>query len=288
MIDRRPRIGPLSARPESSSELPKYEKPPVVEVAISVQFDELAAFSPVHYGLFWERIRDRYPKTEHHPPLGSIMEVFGTQGVQSALMSIEGSFPLGRCWYLGENGQRLLQLQPNRFALNWRKLDADTAYPSYDTLRQLFQQELEEFLGFASDNGLGEFEPTQCELTYLNHFFAGREWHRKTDLGDVIARWCEPEASGYLPEIEDVRLAWQHRFEEEGVPLGRLHIQLHSAFRTSDRHPLLVLQLIGRGAPIGQGVEGVVGFADEAHAWIVRGFTEITTEKMHTLWERQR
>ena len=286
VIDRRARIGPLSARPESSSDLPKFERPPVIEVAISVQFDELAAFSPVHFGMFWERIRDRYPETEHHPPLGSVIEVFGSQGVQRATLTMEGAFPIGRCWYLGDDGHRLLQLQPNRFALNWRKLDADSTYPSYDTLRNRFATELEEFLQFAADHELGTFEPTQCELTYVNHLEAGREWQHRSDVSEFL-RHLNDIQSEYLPPIEDIRLAWQYLMEEEGVPRGRLHVQLQPAYRASDRHPLFVLQLVGRGAPVGQGLDGVLAFSDEAHAWIVRGFTEITTEKMHALWERQ-
>jgi uncharacterized protein (TIGR04255 family) len=269
-----------------SNNLPRYAKPPVVEVVISVQFDEMAV-TPIHFGLFWEHVRERYPRTEFHPPLGSVVELFGTQGAQRASLEIESGFPLARGWYLSEDGLRLVQLQRDRFILNWRKLDTDASYPSYDALRELFERELSVFLDFASEMQLGDFEPTQCELTYVNHIFAGQQWKTLGDLSDVVSVWSGRTADASLPDPEDVRLAWQYRFDERGKPLGRLHVKVQSAFRTSDRLPVIVLQLLGRGAPVGSGVEGVLAFADRAHEWIVRGFTALTTERMHAVWERQ-
>jgi uncharacterized protein (TIGR04255 family) len=268
--------------------LPEYAKPPVVEVAISVQFEELAGFRPIHFGLYWERVKARYPTTQHQPPLGSIVELFGSRGAQRASMSIDTQFPLGRCWYLSPDQLRLVQVQPDRFVLNWRKLDTDTTYPRYDTLRKLFIDELHRFLDFAAEYALGEFVPLQCELTYVNHVIADRGRGAPQDLSNMITLWSGETSEAYLPEPEDVRLAWQYKFEESNAALGRLHVHLQPALRTADRTPLLMLQLLARGAPAGDGIEGVLAFADRAHEWIVRGFTAITTENMHRVWERQR
>ena len=49
--------------------LPKYRKPPVVEVAVSVYFKSLDGLKTAHYGRFWERTDKDYPKTEDQPPL---------------------------------------------------------------------------------------------------------------------------------------------------------------------------------------------------------------------------
>jgi len=270
------------------SNLPEYAKPPVVEVAISVQFEELAGFRPVHFGLYWELIRDRYPVTEHHPPLASVVELFGTRGSQAGSLSIESQFPVGRCWYLSSDGLRLVQLQPDRFVLNWRKLDTDIDYPRYERLREIFQSELESFLEFATRNELGGFEPTQCELTYVNHLVSALGGGEHGELSKVLSVWSGKTTETYLPKVEDARLAWQYRFEENSSPIGRLHVQVKSAMRTRDRTPLLVWELTGRGAPLGLGVEGVLSFTDRSHEWIVRGFTALTTDHMHRIWERQR
>ena len=268
--------------------LPHYSKPPVVEVAISVQFDELGDFKAVHLGLLWERLRDRYPLTEYHPPLGSVVELFGTREAQTASISATTVFPVGRCWFLSEDKLRLVQVQPDRFVLNWRKLETEEAYPSYKTLRERFQTELSLFLEFIREERLGEFSPQQCELTYINHLVAGTGWRQRSEIAQVIRPWSGETSEPYLPVLEDSRLSWQYRFDENAKPLGRLHVQFQSGVRVSDRTPVFVLNLIGRGAPLSNDTEGVLAFTDRAHEWIVRGFTAITTERMHTVWERER
>jgi uncharacterized protein (TIGR04255 family) len=273
----------------ASGDLPKYELPPVVEVAMSVQFDELPALQPVHYGLLWERLREDYPKTEHHPPLGSIVELYGKQGAQRATLQLESAMPIGRCWFLSEDGLRLIQVQPDRFVLNWRKLDTDTKYPSYESLRTRFVAELTRFLEFVSEQGLGEFTPTQCELTYVNHIDALRGRTARGELERVFSVWSSGPNLGFdFPAIEEVKLNWQYRFDEGSQPLGRLHVQVQTATRTRDASAILMMNLTARGAPIGAGIDGILQFSDKGHAWIVHGFTALTTKQMHQLWRRTR
>lgn len=276
----------VMAPPDRAASLPRYARPPVVEVAVSVQFDELSRFELVHFGLLWERVRARYPLVEHHPPLPSVVE-FGGGGARHASLSIESGFPVGRCWYLSEDRQRVVQVQPDRFVVNWRKLETEAEYPSYDVLRSLFQEELEGFLLFLSDNDLGSVEPTQCELTYVNHVTDKQGWTGLGELQNVLSPWSGNTAEAYLPEVEDARFAWQYRFDEQGVSLGRLYVQAQSRFRASDRKPILFFQLTGRGTPTAGGVSGALAFLDVAHAWIVRGFTALTTDRMHKTWERE-
>jgi uncharacterized protein (TIGR04255 family) len=275
-----------TSKAASPSSLPRYAKPPVIEVAISVQFDTLALFELVHFGLLWELLRERYPRTEHQPPLNSVVELFGSPASQQASLSFVSGFPVGRAWYLSEDKCHLIQVQPDRFTLNWRKLDTGADYPSYETLKARFTDELDLFLGFVREHTLGELEPRQCELTYINHIYAGKGWRTPHDLPSILNVWANNTSQPGLPELEDAFLRWQYRYEDNGAPLGRLHVQLQSAFRATDRSRLLVLDLTARGAPIGKGINGALAFSDRAHEWIVRGFTAITTAQMHRLWER--
>src|ERR1035438_10399713 len=50
-------------------DLPDFANPPVAEVVLSVQFEALSRMRAAHFGLFWARIRDRYPRTEERPAL---------------------------------------------------------------------------------------------------------------------------------------------------------------------------------------------------------------------------
>lgn len=77
---RRPEMqipGAAGSGPEVSSggqDLPEFKSPPVIEVVCGVQFEPLPGFLSVHFGEFWARIRDRYPRTEDRPPLGELRE----------------------------------------------------------------------------------------------------------------------------------------------------------------------------------------------------------------------
>jgi len=265
---------------------PDFKRPPVVEVAISVHFDELGGFQPVHFGLLYERLKDRYPKTEYHAPVGPTIELFDAKGGPNVALRFDTSLPVGRCWYLNDTGTELLQVQPDRVTLNWRKLDKDIQYPHYDSLRSRFAKELELVLALFEEHDLGTFQPLQCELTYVNHIVQGDGWESPKDVGQVFTLWSGGTTEEFLPSAEDVRFASQYRIEAGGVPRGRLHVEMQSALRTSDKKRLLALHLVARGAPLSSGVGGVLGFADLAHEWIVRGFAAITTTRMHKHWER--
>ena len=55
---------------------PEYERPPLVEKAISVAFQPVAGFTIVHYGLFWQRISKQFPHVTNEAPLNTTVETF--------------------------------------------------------------------------------------------------------------------------------------------------------------------------------------------------------------------
>ena len=58
------------------------------------------------------------------------------------------------------------------------------------------------------------------------------------------------------------------------------------ANKPGELKPMLQLQLIARGAPIGAGEAGISKFMDLAHFLIVNSFADLTTKDMHTVWGR--
>lgn len=270
------------------SDLPKFSQPPVVEVAISVQFEALPRFQLVDFGLFWERLRDRFPKTQYQQPLAPVTEFYGKRRPRGPEFHFEQTLPLGRCWYLSANEDRLVQVQPDRFILNWKRSAAETFYPSYETLRTEFERELGVFLAFIAERELGDFEATQCEVIYVNHLPVQEELAPARGIPEILTVWTGTGSGSYLPEVEDVRLGWQYRFEENGKPQGRLHVQAQSVVRDAESSVLFAIQMTGRGAPAAGDVASILAFADQAHEWIVNGFAAITTGSMHLHWGRQR
>jgi uncharacterized protein (TIGR04255 family) len=269
--------------------LPDYDKPPVVEVASSIQFGIIPGLDAVRLGLLWSAFRKDYPRTEQYPPLAHEVESFGAPTLSQISFSVTPMIS-PRCWFMNEKGTRLLQVQHDRFVLNWRKLDIDDeVYPHYlKVLRPALETEYRRFERFLRDEGLATPVPDQVELTFVNHIPAGEPKGRREPAGRFTNLWNGEPRGGVLPPAEDVNLGCRFLMRDDhDAPVGRLHVSLQSHYKVSDGSPLYVLQLTARGAPQGEGLTGALAFLDQGHEWIVRGFTDITPPEMHALWKRK-
>src|SRR5262245_52630166 len=120
------------------SSLPEFERPPIDEVAIGVQFEALQQYHVAHAGLFWSRIRNRYPFAEDQPPLAPQVESPDPQPARQGI-TIQPGLTIVRNWFLDDKKTQLIQLQRDRFIRNWRQLQGDETYPRFGYLIQEFR-----------------------------------------------------------------------------------------------------------------------------------------------------
>lgn len=275
---------------EVSDLLPRYDKPPVSEVVMSIQFEPLVGLTPVHLGRWWTNPRkETYPICEEHPPIEPTMEEFDVPGRAGFSLTLSASPPTPAVWFLTSGREELLQVQRDRFTRNWTRRSLDESYPSYRTLLPPFQTDFEEFCEFLAANDLETPSITQCELTYINPIHAGEAWERLGQLDQALAPWSGSYSEGFLPEPEDVQLAMRYRIpDSSGSPVGRLVVTVQPGNDSASGRPLYLLSMVARGRPIGVGLDGALAFLNLAHEWIVRSFTTLTTPRMHALWERTR
>jgi uncharacterized protein (TIGR04255 family) len=268
--------------------LPDFSNPPVVEVALSVQFERLTELHAAHLGLVWRLFKDRFPKTEEHPPREVVSEPFGVFTPPRVRIQLEKGMPIPRVWFLNERGTELIQLQQNCFVHNWRKMRVpEEVYPRYESIRSTFSEELHIFLRFVEQEHLGKVVPMQCEITYVNHIFPGQGWDSFGQVERILAPWSGKHSDPFLPEPEDVRAAIRYLIPGvAGKPVGRLHVEFLPAVDLKTQGQLLVLRLTARGTPDSEQIEDVLAFLDRGREWIVRGFAAITTPNMHRAWGR--
>lgn len=273
--------------------LPDFADPPVVEVALSVQFEPLTALRTPQLGLLWQKFRERFPKIEEHTPLDPMMERFGVSGppkpsVQFQMMRRP---PVPRCWFLNKPGTELIQIQQDRFAHNWRKTDergVQVEYARYKHIRASFRSEMDEFAEFVAQENLGVLQANQCEVTYVNHIAAGSGWEKHGELEKILPLFQARYTDEFLPELEEARVGGAYVIPgSDTKPLGRLRFSIDSAYRRASDKPIMVLNLVARGRPDGDGMDGVMRFLDIGHEWIVRGFAAMTTPEMHKIWGRR-
>jgi uncharacterized protein (TIGR04255 family) len=269
-------------------DLPDFENPPVVEVALSVQFERLTDLHAAHLGLLWSQFKDRFPRTEEHPPREAVIEQFGVFSPRRVKVQLQTVMPVPRVWFLNEQSTEIIQLQPDCFVHNWRKMGAPTQiYPRYESIRQTFSEELRVFLRFVEQERIGQVTPTQCEVTYVNHIVAGKGWDNLGQVDRVFAPWSGSYSDTFLQSPEEARAAIRFLIPGDGgEPVGRLRIELSPNVEVKTQRPVFVLTLTARGRPGGSQIDDVLAFLDTGREWIVRGFASVTTPNMHHAWGR--
>lgn len=260
----------------SGNPLPSYKYPPVDEVVCGFRFERLRELKVPHIGLLWERFRNEYPTTQHAVPIATDK----TLAVDEAT-----GIPLPRVWFISKADNELIQVQLDRFYYNWRHRGDD--YPRYPSVIKKFGKAKSHLDVFAKELGLGAIKPLEFELTYINHIPAGQGWEKIDDLPNVIKDFVwQKETHHFLPNPTNI--AWQVRFE---LPenKGWLNVKLNQATRKVDGVPSLLLELTARGFGEEKTEKAMHDWFDLAHEWIVRGFTELTTEEIQKkFWKREK
>lgn len=287
----------VGAPASADSKGTRYERPPVVEVALGAQFKPLASLGVPQLGRVWETFSRRFPKVEHQPPLSHEIERRGVQAQQAPIFRVvePAAVLMPRLWMVSELGSELLQIQQDRFIRNWRRYhDGRVVYPEYaKCLRPRMIEDLTVFLDLVRSSDLGEIEFDQCDVTYVNHIEPNEIWDGSAAPSKVVP--------GFAPEIWERgsspldALGFRVRHEildARGEFAGHLYVQLDlgltvPTLEAPEPHPLLVLQLYARGAPTGKGIEGVLGFLDIGHNAIVTTFDMMTSAEMQNFWGKK-
>lgn len=257
------------------ADLPDYKKPPLIEVAFGVDFRTDPPLRSVDAGLYWERIKESFPKVEEQRPLPPMPESPLFMGPLP---------PLRRCWFLDEDGKRLVQLQSDRFMYNWRESDPCTGnYPHYEDIRDQFCIQWDAFVGFLQQRQSDRPRIRECRLTYLNFIDKGTIWEDLGDLPDVftfVGPGVVTEKSG-----KAIQGNWKLAFEmPQG--LGRLEITLIPALRGADQKETLRFALSTTRADPPSDMPALLQWFNDCRRYIVQLFTELTTKEAHDFWER--
>ncbi len=271
--------------------LPEFERPPLEEVVLGTQFEKLHRLGAAQLGWIWHIFRDRFPKTSEHPPLDPVFERFGTPPFQVKHTCQETHALVPRLWFVAERETELIQVQQDRFIRNWRRVRPSDAYPRYSQLRAAFAEDFGQFTRCVKEEGWGEVEPNQCEVTYVNVIQAGEGWEHHDELDRICALFAghQTDPLPNLGRLEQGALRVSYVLEHgNGCPVGRLYVSIDPVFTALEARPAFRLLLTARGAPLGgRHLPGVLAFFDLAHEAIVRLFAAITTQEMHRIWGRR-
>lgn len=261
--------------------LPDFVHPPLAEVALSIQFAELSNFRAIHLGSLWEAFsKVVFPRFEEQPPVPASLEAMGipqaTSAPQFQLLDVP---PMPRYLFLSDRSGFVVQVQQDRFTVNWRRRSPNDLYPRFEAVLSEFERLADQFNQFMSDGNLGKIRVTQAEVTYVNRI-------ETSELSaDVVSVLSSRYSDGFLHDPEEVNLSLRFPIFEKDQLCGRLHIVARTGALLGSKNPMN-LMLLARGKPQGDDIKAAVDFFAIGRKHIVSAFASVTSKEMHLKWER--
>ncbi len=239
---------------------------PINEVAFGLVFKSIP-LRTVHYGMYGETLKADFPNSSDQSPIMELGRDFNE--------SFQGMFPLPRVWYEGRDGRQLIQLQPNRFHLNWRRLSPNDDYPKYDTLKPKFFEHWNRFSTWIASVSK-ELAPVieKFELTYTNLIDESNGWKSAADYSRLFSF-----LSRGAPLTSLAGCAVNFVFDLEGV--GQIQVSIKQGVRNADKRPVVIFEIAARSSV----VKDTSVWFDNAHDAIVEMFLQITSEEAKSLWQ---
>lgn len=193
-------------------------RPPIVEVALGVQFAPLQALAPLHIGRLWDRAyREAFPHWDVRPLLSRWVETFPAVPPRLGFRLTEQPKP-ARVWLLNQDRTELIQVQPDRLVYNWRREGPDQPYPRFQPIRDRFVQVFEALNGFAKEDLQQAVKPDHAELVKLNRIYDVTTLPEAVTTGGALP----PRAEGL---VEGRSCAFQlAKLSPDGKFLGRLYV----------------------------------------------------------------
>jgi uncharacterized protein (TIGR04255 family) len=282
----------LEAASAQLSDLVTFGRPPVNEVYLAVQFGGEVSDEVFALGDFWPRIREEFPHFERQPALPRVEEKFEVPPVSSGTVfpfQFGTGAPPQRYWFVSADSTRLIQVQPDRFLFNWRRVRPDDAYPRFRTLLPEFERLFNTLRESLPEDRRAAATADWCEVGYINHVEAPADHDARAHLplSGILRFVLEPETEALRP-IEDMQLQVRSLIGgEDNAPLGRIYLSAVPAYRTTDQMPIYVIEMTVRARPAGPAVADLLEFFRRGREMVVTTFRDVTTDEMHVAWELQ-
>ncbi|HJL17288.1 MAG TPA: TIGR04255 family protein [Sandaracinaceae bacterium LLY-WYZ-13_1] len=158
--------------------LEQLKNPPIEEVVCGIVFDPIPQLDPLTIGWFAREVEADFPRRQLQPAIGDSGSVF------------VGPTPPLRAWLVAEADDLLLQVQHDRFYLNWRARGYE--YPrcrDHDGKAGILRRATEEWDRFcAFVRREFDVSPTlrRLELAKIDHLVGGRDWSEQADLPTLL------------------------------------------------------------------------------------------------------
>lgn len=271
-----------------------YDAPPLVEVAMSIQFDPPRGLNQAHLGAFWVTQKETFPHVRAVQPIATTTENFGSpcQWLPPSLQFALTDEPDCRLQMTSSDDQWMCQVQRDRLVINWRMRREE--YPRFSSTWDRFRAVLDDWQAFLVELKMAT-NAQLWELTYVNRIPKGGLWERPCDWPNVFpGLW-----GGSFATIEGAKLRGfqgQWVWESDDPPV-RLYVEPKPGRTVEEPHQdVLLLSITARGRIVPPGangksasstvVEGIQSGIGSGHNLIVTIFDSIASEVAKKAWGR--
>lgn len=269
--------------------MPEHAQRPVDEVVLSIAFDRVDALASPYLGTSVPLLLKQFPTIESQPAYEMQLElpvnkagVGGTIGLPQFVF--RAGPPETRLWLTSTTDDtRLVQVQPDYIALNWRRRGEDVRYPGYSRLREEFEQIVGTLASALTERSLSGVVPRQAELTYINIIDTNDLWADHSEMDSVIGLQLPTN----LP-VEQFTLGYSRAITDaDGRFLGRLHLSVQPATRLAPHQgPVINVTVSIRSTTLAeQDISAALTFLDSAHDAATVAFRTLLSEPALRLWE---
>jgi hypothetical protein len=203
-----------------------YSRAPLVEVALSVQFDTPARLTQAHLGAYWASQKERFPVVHSAQGLPAMNEEFagGRSWLPPALRLALSEEPDTRVQMTSGDQAWVQQVQANRLVVNWRKRDQPFAdYPRFEGALQQFKKSWGDWSRFLVSVGVSAPRPVVWEAVYVNRIPRGGLWETPADWQKIFpGLWAAPFGSVAGALLIGLQGQWVWETTE---PAARLYVE---------------------------------------------------------------
>lgn len=239
-----------------------FLKSPLAEVVLGVRFNA-PNFSSVHFGLYWQQIRDRFSKCPiDRPPLEG-----------NNFFRVLQSLP--RVWFESNDERELIQLQDNGFYYNWRKQNEE--YPHFEEIYPKFLSQWNNFKDWWLKNENRELQISRYQMTYVNQIDVDFGWNGVEDSAKIFnflrSNWV---SSDLKQNTFNANLEFLLP-EEQGV----VSVIINQGTKPPNNSPVIILNINSVSKNSSNNIEN---WFQLAHESTVQIFLSLINEDTKNLW----
>jgi uncharacterized protein (TIGR04255 family) len=262
----------------------KFTNPPINELGVGLYHLPLVELKAQHIGIYWERIRERYPFCDQQLPIASVFPIPPVGSPSVPFQNVPGEvFPLPRFWFSSSAHATLIQVQRDAFLINWRRTP-ENDYPHFEAVEAAFWRELGEYRDFLRETiGAHLDVVNRCELLYVNLIDVNEFFSTPAEIENIL-----PATAGLANMHSDSRQLLGLNAAATFQVNDNLSLDYTAKLgRRPDTKALVaVLELKAHGAPHDLRITGTDAWYKAAHDAIHEFFLSSTAKKVQeTVWK---